>query len=389
METFFKRLPEADKIAFADDSTDPLVLEQLAKQGSHEVAETLINRYCQRGDIDEHILRTILSARPGPLTRQELIEANRLRRLSTAFALELASDDPRVLLDCDEETIRAAESLDRDAFKLVLTFCRSDVAKIEGILAAGEGSRSFQKLVTLLIDRPFTEEMLRSSRLSTALNQAAEQTADSNLATELRLISYQSPGRLAQYLELVKDTGAEAISPAAIVEVALGSYHLSGESPRAGIKAGAQALWEATDLTPEHSFARGAIAKGGAEVVSLETAGNIFVVTADAICSFRKSEVKEYTYVSMYLPSAFKEDLGGGMTVTMPSSLPSLGYHREMRKHPHDALDREVEAIVWPIPFQPAIYSIEPVTNNSVVGVAGALVAVSGGKVAVIKASTS
>ena len=85
-----------------------------------------------------------------------------------------------------------------------------------------------------------------------------------------------------------------------------------------------------------------------------------------------------------HLPSAFEEDVGG-MTFVMPSTLPYLRYHREMRKHPRDAGDHDVEAIVWPIPFQPAIYSLEPVTNNSVVGVAGALVAVSGGKVAVIK----
>lgn len=383
VETSFKRLPEADKIALADDSTDPLVLERLAKQGSHEVAETLINRYCQRGDIDEHILRTILSARPGSLTRQELVEANRLRKLSKDFALELASDDPRVLLDCDEETIRAAESLNRDKFKVVLAFYRSDVAEIEGILAAGKGSRSFHKLVTLLIDRPLTEEMLRSSRLSTALDRAAERTDDLKLGTELRLISYQSPSRLAQYLEQ-ENIGTAAISAKTIIEMGMSSYHESGDGPRAGVMAGARALWEATDLSPEHGIAREAVAARGAEIATFETQGNVFVVTADAIRSFRKSDVTEYTYVYVHLPSAFKEDIGGFM-FTMPSSLPYLRYHREMRKHPRDALDHEVEAIVWPIPFQPAIYSIEPVTNNSVVGVAGALIAVSGGKVAILK----
>ena len=387
METSFKRLPEADKVALAEESTDPLLLELLAKEGSHQVAETLINRFCQRGDIDEHVLRTILSAHPSPWMRQEMVEANRQRKLSTTFALELASDDPRVLLDCDEETIRAAESLDSDKFKVVLAFCRSDVAEIEGILAAGKGSRLFHKLVTLLIDRPLTEEMLLSSRLSAALDHATEQTDDSKLATELRLISYQSPTRLARYLEQ-ENTGTVAISAKTIIEVGMSSYHESGDGPRAGVMAGAQALWEATDLTPEHSIARAAIAAHGTEIATLETEGNIFVVTTDAIRSFRKSDVTEYTYVYVHLPSAFKEDIGGFL-FTMPSTLPYLRYHREMRKHPRDALDHEVEAIVWPIPFQPAIYSIEPVNSTSVVGVAGALVAVSGGKVAVIKASTS
>lgn len=384
LETSFKRLPEADKVALADESTDPLLLERLAKGGSHQVAETLINRYCQRGDIDEHVLRTILSAHPSPWMRQEMVEANRLRKLPRDFALELASDDPRVLLDCDGETIRAAESLDRDKFKVVLAFRLSDVAKIEEILAAGKGSRSFQQLVTLLIDRPLTEEMLRSSRLSTALDSAAEQTDDFKLATELRLISYQSPGRLAEYLEQANNGVTAAISPKTIIEVGMSSYHESGDGPRAGVMAGARALWEATELTREHSIARAAIAKRGAEVVSLETEGNFFVVTADAIRSFRKSDVTEYTYVYAHLPSAFEEDVGG-MTFVMPSTLPYLRYHREMRKHPRDAGDHDVEAVVWPIPFQPAIYSLEPVDSTSAVGVAGALVAVSGGKVAVIQ----
>lgn len=380
-ESSFRRLSVAEKVALADESADPLLLERLAKEGSHQVSKTLINRYCQRGDVDEHVLRTILSAYPSPWMRPEMIEANRLRRLSIDLALELASDDPRVLLDCDEETIRAAESLECDKFKVALAFRQSDIAEIEGILAAGRVSKSFRELVTLLIDRPLTEEMLGSSRLLTALEHAAEQTDDFHLATELRLISYESASRLAQYLEQAKDSGTAAVSPKAIVEVALGPYHESGEGPRAGVKAGARAVWEATDLTPEHCIARAAVAKLGAEVVSLETAGNIFVVTADAIRSFRKSDVTEYTYVSMYLPSAFKGDLGG-MTVTMPSTLPTLGYHREMRKHPRDAVEHEVEAIVWPIPFQPAIYSLEPVDS---IGAIGALIAVSGGKVAIVK----
>ena len=86
----------------------------------------------------------------------------------------------------------------------------------------------------------------------------------------------------------------------------------------------------------------------------------------------------------VHLSSAFEENVGD-MTFVMPSTLPYLRYHREIRKHPRDAGDRDIEAIVWPIPFQPAIYSLEPVTSTSAVGVAGALVAVSGGKVAVIK----
>lgn len=384
METAFKRLPEADKVALAGESTDPVLLERLAKARSHQVAETLINRYCQRDDIDEHVLRTILSAHPSPWMRQEMIEANRVRKLPRDFALELASDDPRVLLDCDEETIRTAESLDCDKFKVVLAFCQSDDAKIEGILAGGRGSKSFRELVSLLIDRPLTEEMLRSSRLLMALDQAAEQTDDFKLATELRLISYQSPSRLAQYLEQANNSETTAISLKTIIEVGMSSYHESGDGPRAGVMAGARALWEAIDLTPEHSIARAAITARGSETVTLETDGNIFVVTADAIRGFRKSEIKEYTYVYQHLPSAFQEGIGG-FTFTMPSTLPYLRYHREMRKHPRDAFNRGIEAIVWPIPFQPAIYSIEPIPSTSVVGVAGALVAVSDGKVAVLK----
>lgn len=382
-ESSFRRLSVAEKVALADESADPLLLERLAKDGSHQVSEALINRYCQRGDVDEHVLRTILSAYPSPWMRPEMIEANRLRRLSIDLALQLASDDPRVLLDCDDETIRAAESLERNKFKVVLAFRLSDLAKIEEILAAGRESESFRQLVALLIDRPLTEEMLHSTRLLMALLHAAERSDDFKLATELRLISCQSPDILSKHLELSGTTGTAAISPEAIVEVALGSYHESGDSLRAGVVAGARALWEATDLTPEHSIARAAVAKRGAEVVSLETNGNIFVVTADAIRSFRKSETTEYTFVYVYIPSASKVDLGG-VTIGMPSRLPPLPYHREMRKHPLDDHGHEVEAVVWPIPFQPAIYSLEPVDEYAGIGAIGALVAVSAGKVAIV-----
>ncbi|CAN1559194.1 hypothetical protein MCEMIE22_02578 [Mycobacteriaceae bacterium] len=171
------------------------------------------------------------------------------------------------------------------------------------------------------------------------------------------------------------------MSPEAIVAVALGPNHLPGSSARKGVNAGARALWEAVDLTKEHSIARAAVAERGTELASLETAGNIYVATADAISSFHKSDTTEYTYVHLRRTSAVKI-VFGDFVIQMPNGTPALGYHREMRRHPVTMDGPEVEAIVWPIPLRPAIYSIE---TGPTIGKSAGLIAVSEGKVAIVK----
>ena len=371
----FSGLSVDEKVALVEDTPDPELLRRLAKQGTRRTSEAIIDRHRLRGDIADDVLLTILSAYPGSWMRQEMIEAHRARPLPTRTALALADEDARVLLDCDDSTVLAARRIGRADFDMALAFRTFDVDVIERVLTAGSQSESFRYLVGLLVERPLTHEMIESDALSEALLFAAERVDDPELITTLRLIACQNPDIVTQHAEAANAGGTSSMSPVSIVSVALGKYHLSGSKPRVGVRSGAQALWAAVDLTDQHRVARVAVAEHGSDVVTLESTGNTFVATADAIRSFRKTETIEYTYVHMHLTSAVEV---GNLYFQMPNGLPALGYHREMRKHPLDADGPDVQAIVWPIPFEPGIYSLD------VPGGSAGLIAVSGGKVAVV-----
>ncbi|MFN8031865.1 MAG: hypothetical protein U0Q47_01030 [Mycobacterium sp.] len=359
-----------------------------AKVGSQRILGALVRRYRRRGDVGEDILKTILDT--SPWTRVAMIEAHQQRPLPKDIALALAEDNPCVLLDCDDATAHAAKSLGRKDFEVVLAFRESDTDALERILTAGSDSESFGQLVDLAFKRPLTDAMIDSTSLPTALLRAAEQTDDVDFAAVLRLIACQSPEILTQYIDEAKTGGRTAMLPEHIVEVALGSYDPSrrntgivvevlGSNTRKGVEAGARALWEAADLTVEHSHARKVVAERGSDAVSLESAGNIYLATADAIRCFPKSRTKEYTYVHMRLTPASDIQFGNMATKTS-HGLPALGYRREMRKHPADPDGPDVEAIAWPIPIQPAIYSLDIGLRKS-----AGLIAVSGSRVAVVE----
>ncbi len=372
----FSRLSVAEKVTLADESSDPELLVRLAKQGSRRITEALLTRHCNRGDIGEDILKALYSSSSWMLT--DFIEANNHRPMPKAIVLALADKDARLLLDCDEATALAAKHIGRPDFDAVLAVRESDIDTLEQILTSSPQSKSFSPLVDLLIERPMTKNMLGSRRLVSSLLHSAEQTSDSELQTVLRLIACQSPDVLSDHIAAATNREGP-LTPQAVVAVALGEYHLSGRSSREGVHESARALWNAADLTTEHSIARLAVAERGKEVVTLETTSNFYIATAEAIRSFRRSENIEYTYVHMHLTSTLDVRLGD-IVIRMPNSLPALGYHREMRRHPLDPDGPEVEAIVWPIPFQPAIYSLDIGLGES-----AGYIAVSGGKVAVIE----
>ncbi|CAM3438588.1 hypothetical protein H7J08_19065 [Mycobacterium frederiksbergense] len=357
----FSRLSVAEKVTLADQSCDNELLVRLAKQGSRRISEALLTRHRQRGDIGEDILKVLYSSSSWMLS--EFIDANSHRPMPQAIVLALADKDARLLLDCDEATALAAKSIGRPDFDAVLAVRETDIDALEHILAAYPQSKSFSPLVDLLIERPMTNEMLGSRRLLTSLLHTAEHTSDSELRTVLRLIACQSPEVLSEHVAAVNNREG-SLSPQAVVAVALGEYHLSGRSSREGVRESARALWEAADFTTEHSRARKIVVERGSEVVSIETANNVYVATADAIRSYRNSETTEYTYVHLRSGSGH----------------PALGYHRENRKHPLYPDGPEVQAIVWPIPFQPAIYSLDIGLGES-----AGLIAVSGDRVAVVQ----
>lgn len=394
----FSRLSVDEKVELAEQSTDPGLLDRLAKQGSGRITEALLTRYRRRGDVGEDVLHTILStslSSASPWMRRAMIEAHHQRPMPKGIVIALAEDDARVLLDCDDATAHAAKGLGRKDFDVVLAFRESDTDALERMLTAGSDSESFWQLVDLLIKRPLTDEMIDSSSLLTALLRAAERTDDVESAAEMRLIACQSPEVLSQYIDEVKTGARRAMLPEDLVEVAFGSYDtrgpnigiavkLSGSSTRKGVEAGARALWEAADLTIEHRHARKVVAERGSDAVSLESPGNIYVATADAIRCFPKSRMKEYTYVHMRLtPSS--DIRFGDMAIRTPHELPTLGYQREMRRHPADPDGPDVEVIVWPIPVQPAIYSLDIHSFGTELGMNVGLIAVSGSKVAIVE----
>jgi hypothetical protein len=364
-----------------------------AKVGSQRILGALVRRYRRRGDVSEDILKTILAT--SPRMRWPMIKAHQQRPLPKDIAIALAEDSPRVLLDCDDATAQAAKGLGREDFEVVLAFRESDTEALERILAAGSDSESFGQLVDLAFERPLTDEMIDSSSLPTALLRAADQTADVDFAAGLRLVACQSPEILSQYIDEAKTGGRAAMLPERILDVAFGSndpwgrntgivVEVSGSSTRKGVEAGARALWETADLTIEHSHARKVVAERGSDAVSLENAGNIYVATADAIQYFPESRTGEYTYVHMRLTPTSDIQFGD-MAIRTPHELPALGYHCEMRKHPADPDGPDVEAIVWPIPVQPAIYSLDIHSFDTGLGMSVGLIAVSGSKVAVVE----
>ncbi len=371
---------------------------RLTEHGWQTFWGAILSRYRRRGDVSEDILQTILStsmSTNSPWKRRAMIKAHHQRAMPKDIVMALAEDDARVLLDCDDATAHAAKALGREDFEVVLAFRESDTDALERILTAGSDSESFWQLDDLLINRPLTEEMIGSSSLLTALLRAAEQTDDAESAAQLRLIACQSPKIVSQYVDDAKARRRTVMRPEDIVGVKLGSYdpggpntgiavEVSGSSTRKGVEAGARALWETADLTIEHSHARKVVAERGSDAVSLESAGNIYVATADAIRCFPKSRTREYTYVHMRLTPA-PDIQFGDMAIRTPHELPALDYHREMSKHPADPDAPDVEAIVWPIPFQPAIYSLDIHSFDTGSSMSAGLIAVSGSKVAVVE----
>lgn len=358
-----------------------------AKLGLQRILTALVSRYRRRGDVSEDVLKTILAT--SPWMRMAMIEAHQQRPLPKDIAIALAEDSPRVLLDCDDDTACAAKSLGRKDFELFLGFRESDTDVLERILTAGSHSELFWDLVGLLVTRPLTDEMLDSSSLLTAVLRAAEQTNDVEYAKQLRLVACQSPEILSRYIDEVETGGRTAILPEDIVEVAFCSqdpWHglqWSEGNTRRGVQTGARALWAAAALTIEHSQARKVVAECGIDAVSLESAGNIYVATADAIRSFPESGTKDYTYIHMRLTPA-SDSRFGNTAIRTPHELPALRYHSEMRKHPADLDGPDVEAIVWSIPIQPAIYSIDIHSSDNDFGKCAGLIAVSGRRVAVV-----
>ncbi|CAN1559416.1 hypothetical protein MCEMIE22_02589 [Mycobacteriaceae bacterium] len=177
----FSRLSVDEKVVLAEESTDPVLLDRLAKQGSGRISGALVGRYVRSGTVGEDILQTILST--SRWMAREMMEAHQHRPLRQDIVqdivIALAEADARLLLDCDDATAQAARRLGRQDFEVVLAFRESDIDALERMLTAGLDYESFRQFVDLLMERLPTDERINSnSLLMAALQHAVEQTDD-------------------------------------------------------------------------------------------------------------------------------------------------------------------------------------------------------------------
>lgn len=352
----FSRMTVDERVALAAATEDESMQMRLAQVGSRRISEELIDRFVRSGDVSEDVLRALLDRYPEPWMRPELLAAHKARALPTALALDMAKEDPRAILYCDDATAEAAAIMDPLKLAHILAVRNLDIEGLAGILSSGQSSEQLKALAALLSERPLDPDLRDASRFIDALLGAANATQDEELSAELLLIACQNDAALGSLIQTNATTGSPGVSPQAIVTAALGPYHLSG-SGRAGVLAGAQRLWAGTDLTIEHALARAVVAERGDETAVIETGSDIYVASGNAIRCFNKSGSTTYTYVHLHLTAATEHHFADGV-LRMPTSLPAVPYRRELAINPMAPDGPEQEAIVWPIPLAPAIYSL-------------------------------
>ena len=352
------RMTVADREALAMETTDPAMLERLATQASRRISEALLRRHVQAGDLTDDLLYPILTAYPSPWLRDEFAAANRERALPPRTALELAVTEPWTLFDSSDETAKRAAALGDDRYAVVLAMRDENLDGLTQTLQLPEQAPSFQLLVQLLVERPIADGLRSSARFLDALVAASDRAADPTVAAALRLAACQNPDVLADHLRAAVQTGSAGMDPTSIVTVALGPYHRAGQGGREVVREVATQLWAGADLTVEHSLARAVIVDRGADRVVVRTKLNTYVATPDAIRCYPNTDETGYTYVHLHLTAARNHHIGPNVIRT-PGSLPALGYHREVGKHPSRPGGDDVRIIVWPLPLQPAIYSLD------------------------------
>ncbi|MDX2401482.1 hypothetical protein [Microbacterium algeriense] len=181
---------------------------------------------------------------------------------------------------------------------------------------------------------------------------------------------------------MTRANGALDASSSEFVSAALGGYREHGDDRHQYLVDIAQQFWFAADLTVEHSLARAVVERAGQQQVAIRTPPVTYVASADAIRAYSNSDEREYTYVHLHLTAAREVRITDPVhgVIRKPSSIPPLAYVRERRRHPDNPDAPDVEVVAWPLPFQPAIYSLDTSLGSS----AGYLV-VADGKVAFIE----
>lgn len=366
-----------DLVELVDHTTDPDVLHRIVRRKSASVAEALFRRHIRAGDLGDEVLGQLPEQFPNQ--HHYMLVAHKERPLPPRTAMTLADAEPVAVLDFSDETVASFDAGGRERQEVALALRTGNLELLEGVLQLPEKDPLFEFLVEMLAARPMRNTLCEEPSFANALVRKAEQVLDAKVAATLRVVACQSPAELSKNLERARETGDLGIDPTAFVHAALGGYHERGDGSQDFLHGIAQQLWSAADLTVEHSLARATLERAGTDRAVICTPDITYVATPDAIRAYRNSDEKVYTYVHLHLTAAKERHLDG-LVIVLPTSMPALSYGRERGTHPLAPDGPEVEVIVWKVPLQPAIYSLDTGLNSS-----AGFFAYADGKVAVVE----
>ena len=296
--------------------------------------------------------------------------------------MALSTFYPIVVLNFSDETVSTFDAGGDERLAIATALRTSDVHTLTPVLERPERDPGFLLLVELLAAWPMQGNLSRSGTFASALTITADRIASSGAATILRLAACQHPPELSRALEKTRANGALDAGASEFVSAALGGYREHGDNRHQYLLDIAQQFWSAADLTVEHSLARAVVERAGQQEIVIRTSLVTYVASADAIRAYSNSDEREYTYVHLHLTAAREVRVTDPVhgVIRKPSSIPALAYVRECGRPPDNPDAPELEIVAWPLPFQPAIYSLDTSLGSS-----AGYFAVADGKVAVVE----
>lgn len=374
------RMYVAELVELVERTTDPDLLLRIVKRRSVLVAEALLQRHVTVGDLGDDVLEQL--PEHFPRLHSEMLNAHKHRPLPPRTAIALAQVYPTAVLNFSDETLSNFNAGCDERFAIARALRTSDIRTLMSVLERPERDPGLLLLVEMLAAWPMQGKLSQSVTFASALTSAADRIASSDATTILRLAACQHPPELSRALKKIRTEGTVDAGPSEFVSTALGGYHERGDDRHRYLFDIAQQFWSAADLTVEHSLARAVVENAGQHQAVIRTPLVTYVASADAIRAYSNSDERAYTYVHLYLTAATEfritDPLHG--VIRKPSSIPALAYVRERGRHPDNPGVQDIGVIAWPLPFQPAIYSLD-----TSLGSPAGYFAVADGKVAVVK----
>lgn len=351
--------PVRERTIIAATTNDADDLERLARDKSVTVASELIQRHRKHGDLPGAVLAEVLRRHSGHWMLEEALQAHEVRQLPDAAALELAKTYPGILLTSGRGAMDSIRKSQDPTLQSVVALMDADLGQLEEILSRRITDLGWKSLYDLLTGYLLPETLAANDSFAQYLVSVSERLDGTEEAIALRLVACQNRAAAEFHRKLNSEIGHPRMTPEQVVSAALGPYGRSGATRPNGVMRGAQMLWSMADLTLEHALARATIAHSGSESTTLETSTTIYVASPNEIRAFAKGDETTYTYVHLHLTAAREHHLPSGGVLALPTILPALPYERDTVPHPSDPEGRKVSAITWPVPFSPAIYSLD------------------------------